>query len=413
MRNQSGSAQGLPRRADDVGRLRLEDRLGLGHAADPPGHHHGRRMACVSHRATDRGRSLHVASERPLLVRAHRRHALVAARSRVRVGRPSHLGLLRVLELAPARQRHEVHARLREPDPERDGVRHVAAVLDRLVGEVAAAHAEVGAHRLPHPREDLQRQPCPLLHPAAVAVVPRVSPREERRHRVRVGVVQLDAVEARLSGPTRRRGEQVGQHLRQVTNVGQVRVGHPLALAVAQRLELAGGEHLLALRGLHRHQRLTHGLVVRGIGNRLAVAGRDRQEPPQKLVWVGPPTNPQEIDDLDQQPRLPLAGLAHHVDQLPQSGQEPIVADAQQRPAGDVADARRLHHDRARAPASEAGVPVEHARSDVALLGRAPRHHGGDPRAMPQPAADPVRWAGTTARRGLGRALGQPPSGNG
>ena len=63
-----------------------------------------------------------------------------------------------------------------------------------------------------------------MLGCAAVAVVARVQRRQERRHRVRVRVVQLDAVEAGLARAHRRGGEQTGEDARQLADVRQVGV---------------------------------------------------------------------------------------------------------------------------------------------------------------------------------------------
>ena len=105
--------------------------------------------------------------------------------------------------------------------------------------EEPAADRPVRSDLRAHRPVDLERQAQPVLARAAVAVGAGVPPREERRHRVGVGVVQLDAVEARAPRPRRGRGEQPGQHPRQLGDVRQVDVGHPLPVSVGQRLELA------------------------------------------------------------------------------------------------------------------------------------------------------------------------------
>ena len=72
------------------------------------------------------------------------------------------------------------------------------------------------------------------------------------------------------------------------------------------------------------------------------------------------------------------------LDQLRQAGEEAVVADPEQRPAGNVADAGRLDHERPRLPAREALVPLEHLRRDEPVLGGAPGHHGRHPGALGQ-----------------------------
>ncbi len=68
----------------------------------------------------------------------------------------------------------------------------------------------------------------------------------------------------------------------------------------------------------------------------------DLEKLPEVLSWLGAPTNAQEVDELNEQARLASARLSYDVDQLAQARQEAIVADAQQRAAGYVANAGRL-----------------------------------------------------------------------
>ena len=55
--------------------------------------------------------------------------------------------------------------------------------------------------------------------------------------------MQLDPVEARLTRPPRRLGEERRQHVGQLPDVGQVHVPDPLAVAVIEGFELAVGQH--------------------------------------------------------------------------------------------------------------------------------------------------------------------------
>ena len=75
----------------------------------PPVHTTG---ACCRRRAppADRRRRRGVAAERPALVGNILRHALVAARSGIGIGRPADARLLGVVELAAARRRQKIHA---------------------------------------------------------------------------------------------------------------------------------------------------------------------------------------------------------------------------------------------------------------------------------------------------------------
>jgi hypothetical protein len=139
--------------------------------------------------------------------------------------------------------------------------------------------------------------------------------------------VQLDAVEARLARAPGCGREQLGQHARQLAHVGQVQVGHALALAVAQRLELAGVEHPRLLVRRQGQEGLAHGLVALGVRHRGAVLVAKHEELPEEPLGRGPPADPQEVDDLHEQLGVTSAGLLHHPTQLAQPGHEAIVAD--------------------------------------------------------------------------------------
>ena len=83
--------------------------------------------------------------------------------------------------------------------------------------------------------ERTSRASDPTLSAAAVAVLPRVPRGEEARHRVGVGEVQLDPVEARGHGSRGRVGERPGP--RELGDVGEVGVGDALPRAVLEGLE--------------------------------------------------------------------------------------------------------------------------------------------------------------------------------
>ena len=74
--------------------------------------------------------------------------------------------------------------------------------------------------------------------------------------------------------------------------------------------------------------------------------------------------------------------LAHEVDELPEAGDEPVVADPEQGTAPDVADAGRLDDEDAGPALGEARVPVEDVLRDEPVLRGAPRNHGRDPGAL-------------------------------
>ena len=79
--------------------------------------------------------------------------------------------------------------------------------------------------------------------------------------------------------------------------------------------------------------------------------------------------------------RPPLASTdgAH---QLGQAGEEPVVPDPEERPAGNVPDSGGLDDQRPGLPPREALVPRQDLRRDQPVVGRAPGHHGRNPGAL-------------------------------
>ena len=86
-----------------------------------------------------------------------------------------------------------------------------------------------------------------------------------------------------------------------------------------------------------------------------------------------------KVDDLDEEPGLAFTRDTDGLDELAQSGHKAIVSNPEERPAWDIADARRLDDDRTRLAARKPLVPIENFSGDKAFLGRAPGHHGGHP----------------------------------
>ena len=82
-------------------------------------------------------------------------------------------------------------------------------------------------------------------------------------------------------------------------------------------------------------------------------------------------------------------------------GSEAIVPGAQERAARDVADAGRFDDQCARLSLGESRVPLDDFVGDHAVLGRAPRDHGGNPRAAGESEAADVQ--GSEPPRACGR----------
>ena len=197
--------------------------------------------------------------------------------------------------------------------------------------------------------------------------------------------MQLDAVESRFARPYGGIGEERRQDVRKRDDVRLCDVGDALARASPQRLELAGRQHAIELPVAELRKPRPHGPFRRILHvERLAMRSGNGEIALEELARIGPAPHVQEIDQLNVQPRLAVARAAHGVDERAQSRHEARLADAQQRPARDVADTGGLDDQSAGAPAGEALVPGEYVRGDDALLGRAPRHHRGHPGPLAQ-----------------------------
>lgn len=202
--------------------------------------------------------------------------------------------------------------------------------------------------------------------------------------------MELDAVEARLARPPRRRREEAREDLRELADVGEMHVPDALAVAVVERLELAVGQHGLERLAVRRQQELAHrglgrlapALVVEPEGELAAQGIGDLEVAAEKRFALGPPAHREEVEHLDEEARPAAARLAHGLDEAPEPRDEPVIADPQERPARDVADAGRLDDEDARLARGEARVPVEDLGRDEAVVGGAPGDHRRHPGAV-------------------------------
>ncbi len=242
-------------------------------------------------------------------------HAAVARVARVGIERLAR-AVDRVLELAADRERDVVHAHLRHPERDELGLLHRVAVLDRLLGQEADAHREVGAHRLAHPGHHPAEEPEPALEGAAgVLVAAVVVAREERGQRVGVGRVELHPVVAGLARPRRRVAELLDD-----------------AIDVVRRERVDG---LAPARARHLH----------------------------------------EMDDLRDD--LRIRGVVHALHELAMPGDEAVLRDAYERPRLGAVDGHRFDDDEPHVTLGVADVAVDDVVVDDAVLAREPGHHRG------------------------------------
>src|SRR5215213_4908299 len=87
-----------------------------------------------------------------------------------------------------------------------------------------------------------------------------------------------------------------------------------------------------------------------------------------------PPLHREKINDLNEQESLTITRLSHHLDELPQSRDETIVADAKQRTTRNVAHAGRLNDQHSGPPFRKASIPIEVLLRHKTVVRRPPRH---------------------------------------
>ena len=382
-----GVRQALPGGRDDVRHAGPEQLLRLLEGRDAARQDDRRPAPRGAHRLPHGADGLPVPAERSSLVRPHGRHALVATGPGVGIAGPAHPRLLGVLELAPAREREVVHPGPRKLGSEPGRILGGVASRNAFLGQEPAPHHESLAHRASHRAVDLERQLHPIRAGSAVAIIPLVQRGEKRRHGVGVGVVQLHAIEPRLLGTCRRSSEQSRQYPWQLPNVRQLGIGDPLPLAESQALELPLIQELGPLRLRQSRQRLPDGVV--GAWQQGAVPVGEDQELPEVSLRLRPAADPEEVDDLDEQPSPSAARLADGAHQLGQAGDEPVVPDPEERSAGNVPDSGGLDDQRPGLPPRETLVPRQDLRRDQPVVGGPPGHHGRNPGALASARAGP------------------------
>ena len=165
----------------------------------------------------------------------------------------------------------------------------------------------------------------------------------------------------------------------------QGHVGHAFARAELQRFPFARVQYAFQLGFRKGCETVTDRLFgpVGGV-QACTMALAYPQKPLEEFFRFGTAADTEEIDDLDEDPRMPLAGAAYRFNQFAQAGDVAVVTDAQQRPAGDVAYARCFDDYRPGASTRKALVPLQHVCSDNTVFVRAPRHHRRHPGALLQ-----------------------------
>src|ERR1700742_946284 len=94
-------------------------------------------------------------------------------------------------------------------------------------------------------------------------------------------------------------------------------VGYAFAITEFERFNLAGIQHLRQPGMLHRRQTVAYRIIAQShVSECAAMRIGDGEETLQEFVRVGSTPDRQEVDDLDEQPGLAGARLAHGLDEL-------------------------------------------------------------------------------------------------
>src|SRR5688572_17705849 len=115
----------------------------------------------------------------------------------------------------------------------------------------------------------------------------------------------------------------------------QLGVRDPLSLPEPQALQLPLAQVPGPLLLGDRCQRLPDLAVA--AGEKVAVPIGEHEELAEVALRLRTAADPEEVDDLDEEPGPPLARALHGTDQFGETGDEPVVADPKQRSAGNVA----------------------------------------------------------------------------
>src|SRR5581483_2228645 len=102
---------------------------------------------------------------------------------------------------------------------------------------------------------------------------------------------------------------------------------------------------------------------------------RSLQKSLKKFCRIRTTLDRQKINDLNEEFSVAAARLTDCFDQFLQSGNKSMVADAEQRPAGNIPYAGGFDDQCARLSLGESPIPINVVLCDKAVFGCAPRHH--------------------------------------
>jgi hypothetical protein len=139
----------------------------------------------------------------------------------------------------------------------------------------------------------------------------------------------------------------------------------------------------------------------------LAVFPGDLQETRKVFFFLRTAPDRKKVNDLNEEFGLALAGFSYGFNQLSESRQKAIVANAHERAAGNVADTGGFHDQNPRPSFSKASIPIEIVVGNKTVFRRPPGHHRRHPGAIQDfQRPDPDRLV----KERLGRLVGPGPA---
>src|SRR6185436_6133426 len=103
------------------------------------------------------------------------------------------------------------------------------------------------------------------------------------------------------------------------------------------------------------------------------------KESSEILFFRRAPLDRKKVDDLNKQSGVPAALAFDGFNQIPKTGDKPVVPDSKQRPACDVAHTGSFYYNRPGPSGGKAAVPLDDVWRYEAVAGGAPGNHCGNP----------------------------------
>ena len=184
-----------------------------------------------------------------------------------------------------------------------------------------------------------------------------------------MGIMQFNTIKACLLGTQGGIAEQLRQSLRQFGDMRQMRIRHPLAIAHGQIILLALGQNRVEFLGRFCSKRAPDFfLAPTTCPQSLPMSVGDFQKAVEKLIGRWAAADIKKINDLDKEPRLPLAGFFYSLHKRTQSVNEAVMTDPQKRTRRHIAYSRCLDDNGTGATFGKAAIPIKIILRDKAFF---------------------------------------------